>query len=53
MSHRGKSLKKKLLSLYGNPFIRFVSRRVGFLIITFVIFLLIIFALPRFIPGTL
>jgi peptide/nickel transport system permease protein len=51
MSHRGKSLKKKLLSLYGNPFIRFVSRRVGFLIITFVIFLLIIFALPRFIPG--
>jgi peptide/nickel transport system permease protein len=34
-----------------NPFIRFIARRVGFLIITFTIFLIVIFALPRFIPG--
>jgi peptide/nickel transport system permease protein len=51
MSHRGKSLKKKVKSLYGNPFIRFIARRVGFLILTFTIFLLVIFALPRMIPG--
>jgi len=51
MLHRSKGLKKKLESLYRNPFIRFIGRRVGFLILTFVIFLLIIFALPRLIPG--
>jgi peptide/nickel transport system permease protein len=51
MSYRGKSLKKKAKSLYGNPFIRFIARRVGFLILTFVIFLLLIFIMPRLIPG--
>lgn len=34
-----------------NPFIRFLARRIGFLIITFLTFLIIIFALPRAIPG--
>jgi len=34
-----------------NPFIRFLARRIGFLITTFIIFLLVIFALPRAIPG--
>jgi len=34
-----------------NPFIRFIARRVGFLVITFFAFLIIIFALPRAIPG--
>jgi len=34
-----------------NPFIRFILRRLGFLVTTFIIFLLIIFILPRTIPG--
>ncbi|MFQ6135370.1 MAG: ABC transporter permease [Nitrososphaerales archaeon] len=34
-----------------NPFVRFLARRVGFLVITFFTFLLVIFALPRVIPG--
>jgi len=34
-----------------NPFIRFIARRIGFLVLTFIIFLLVIFALPRVIPG--
>lgn len=34
-----------------NPFIRFLSRRIGFLVVTFFAFLIIIFALPRAIPG--
>ena len=34
-----------------NPFIRFLCRRVGFLVVTFFAFLIVIFALPRAIPG--
>ena len=34
-----------------NPFIRFLSRRIGFLVVTFFAFLIVIFALPRAIPG--
>ncbi len=34
-----------------NPFIRFITRRLAFLLMTFFAFLLIIFALPRAIPG--
>ena len=34
-----------------NQFIRFIARRIGFLVTTFIIFLLVIFALPRAIPG--
>lgn len=34
-----------------NPFIRFLARRIGFLVVTFFAFLIIIFALPRAIPG--
>jgi len=34
-----------------NPFIRFILRRLAFLFLTFFIFSLIIFALPRAIPG--
>ena len=36
---------------YLNPFIRFLARRIGFLVITFFTFLIIIFTLPRAIPG--
>ena len=34
-----------------NPFIRFLAKRLGFLFVTFFAFILIIFALPRAIPG--
>jgi len=34
-----------------NPFVRFLARRIAFLITTFIVFLLVIFALPRAIPG--
>jgi len=34
-----------------NRFIRFIARRIAFQITTFIIFLLVIFALPRVIPG--
>jgi len=34
-----------------NPFARFLLRRLGFLIATFIIFVLVVFALPRAIPG--
>ena len=34
-----------------NPFVRFIARRIGFLVVTFLTFLLVIFALPRAIPG--
>jgi peptide/nickel transport system permease protein len=34
-----------------NPFIRFLARRIAFQVTTFIIFLLVIFALPRVIPG--
>ena len=44
--------KMKLKSLYSNPLIRFIARRVVFLILTFIIFLVLIFTLPRAIPGS-
>lgn len=34
-----------------SPFIRFIVRRVSFLLLTFIVFILIIFSLPRVIPG--
>jgi len=34
-----------------SPIVRFILRRVGFLFLTFTVFMLIIFALPRAIPG--
>ncbi len=34
-----------------NPFIRYLAKRIAFQITTFIIFLLVIFALPRAIPG--
>jgi len=34
-----------------NPLVRFLARRIGFLAITFLVFLVVIFALPRAIPG--
>jgi len=34
-----------------NPFVRFIARRIGFLVVTFLTFLIVIFALPRAIPG--
>ena len=34
-----------------NPFVRFILRRLAFVLLTFFIFSLIIFALPRAIPG--
>jgi peptide/nickel transport system permease protein len=45
-------LKMKVKSLYSNLFIRFIGRRVVFLILTFIIFLFLIFTLPRAIPGS-
>lgn len=34
-----------------NPFIKFLARRIGFLVLTFITFTFIIFILPRSIPG--
>lgn len=34
-----------------NPFIKFLARRAGFMILTFITFIFIIFILPRSIPG--
>jgi len=34
-----------------NPFVKFLSRRAGFLVLTFITFIFIIFLLPRAIPG--
>jgi peptide/nickel transport system permease protein len=45
-------LKMQLKSLYSNPLIRFLGRRVVFLILTLIVFLLLIFTLPRAIPGS-
>jgi len=34
-----------------NPFIKFLARRAGFLVLTFITFIFVIFLLPRAIPG--